>query len=225
MRNIVKYFITTGFLFFACSGLFAQKAVIRELSGTVELMRAGSTVWENAVHGGIITGDTIISTGFKSYALIGIENSLISVRPLTRLSFKEIAAAEGTETISVGLQAGRVKLDVSHRPGMKLSASVQTPMSTASTRGTIFEVNCFELWVFEGSIEYKGTSGSRVIVDSGGYSYIDERAGHAVYTKEMLLSSLKPAQPIAFDTYSSFTTDAAASDRKGAIDVGGIMDF
>jgi len=86
-------------------------------------------------------------------------------------------------------------------------------VATASTRGTVFEVGLFELWVIEGSIEYRGASGALIIVDAGGYSYIDDRTERVVFTKKMLLSSLSPVQPIAFDSFNSFT--GAAAQKSG----------
>jgi len=215
-------FITGILLLFAVSGVFGQRALIKELTGTVELKQPRSTVWENAALGQAIEGDTVISTGFKSYALIGIGNSAISVRTLTRLSFREIRAVAGTETINVSLQAGRVRLDVNPPAGAKSVFTVQTPPTTASTRGTIFEMGIFELWVIEGSIEYRGTSGAPVIVDAVGYSYVDERTGRVVFTKNMLLSSLSPVQPIAFDSFNSF---AGAAPQTSGLELGGEMEF
>ena len=217
-----KYKIIAGLLLLAVSGIFAQEAVIRELTGTVELKLAGSTAWVNAVRGQNVAVDSVISTGFKSNALIGIGNSIINVRPLTRLSIKELRASQNTETINVGLQAGRVRVDVNPPAGVRATASVQTPIATASVRGTVFEVGLFELWVIEGSVEYRGTSGGHVIVDAGGYSAVDERTGRVALIKGMLLDSLNPVQPIAFDSFNSFS---GAAQQKSEIDIGGEMEF
>jgi len=222
MRNITRFVIITVLLVFAVSGIFAQEAIIRELSGTVELKQPGSSAWVNAVQGQRVAGSTVISTGFKSNALIAIGNSVINVRPLTRLTLTEIRASQNTETINVGLQTGRVRLDVKPPAGVRTSATVQTPVATASTRGTVFEVGLFELWVIEGSIEYRGKSGAPVIVDAGGYSTIDERTGQVTLTKMVLIESLTPAQPIAFDSFNSFPI---AAKKSGGIEVGSGMDF
>ena len=210
-------------LLFAVSGAFGQRALIKDLAGTVEVKQPGASAREKAVQGQTIEGDTAISTGFKSNALIGIGSSVINVRPLTRLSFKEIRATAGTETISVGLQAGRVRLDLNPPVGAMGAYTVQTPPATASVRGTVFEMGIFELWVIEGSVEYRGTSGPSVIVDAVGYSYVDEKTGRAVLAKDMLLESLDPSQPIAFDSFHSFRGAAAQQTRE--IDVTGGMGF
>jgi len=223
MYMLKKCIIIAVLLLLAVSGGFSQEAVIRELAGTVELKLAGSTAWVNAVQGQSVAGSTVISTGFKSYALLSIGNSVINVRPLTRLSLTEISASQNAETINIGLQAGRVRLDVSPPAGVRSAAKVQTPVATASTRGTIFEVSIFELWVIEGSIEYRGSSGGHVIVDAGGYSTVDERTGRVAVTKAALLASLSPVQPIAFDRFSSFS--GATAQQKSGIELGGEMEF
>jgi len=217
-----KYKIIAGLLLLAVSGIFAQEAVIRELTGTVELKLAGSAAWVNAVRGQNVAVDSVISTGFKSNALLSIGNSIITVRPLTRLAIKELTASKNTETISVGLQAGRVRMDVKPPAGVMATTSVRTPIATASVRGTVFEVGLFELWVIEGSVEYRGTSGGHVIVDAGGYSAVDERTGRVVLTKGMLLASLSPVQPIAFDSFNSFS---GAAQEKNEIEIGGEIEF
>ena len=223
MGRLARFTIVVGLLLLVVSGVFAQEAIIRELLGTVELKPAGSAVWERAVQGQSVAVDTVVSTGFKSNALIGIGTSIINVRPLTRLSIRELSTSQGIETINVGLQAGRARFDVNPPAGNRTAFTVQTPPATASVRGTIFEVGLFELWVIEGSIEYRGSSGGPVIVDAVGYSYVDERTGRAVLTKWMLLDSLSPAQPIAFDSFSSFSGSAA--QQRSGIEVSGEMEF
>jgi hypothetical protein len=219
---MARLIIIAGLLLLAVSGVFAQEAVIRELLGTVELKPAGSPTWERAVQGQGIAESTVISTGFKSHALIGIGDSIINVRPLTRLSLTEIRASQNTETINVNLQAGRVRLDVNPPAGSRASFSIQTPMATASVRGTVFEAGLFELWVAEGSVEYRGSSGSHIVVDAGGYSTVSESTGRVGSTKGVLLDSLSPVQPIAFDSFNSFS---GAAKHKNEIEVGGEMKF
>ena len=199
-------------LLFTVSGVFAQentmRAVIRELTGTVELQQHGSGVWEKAVQGQTVMPDTIISTGFKSSAIIVAGDSTISVRPLTRLSFREISVSQGTETINVSLQAGRVRADVKQPSGTRSSFGVQSPVATASTRGTVFEISAFELRVVEGTVEYQSASSAPVLVDAVGYSYINEKTGNAVLPVAALNSDINPEPPIGNDVFYSFEIGA-----------------
>jgi hypothetical protein len=84
-----------GFLLFvmgvmSAALLGAQTAVIREISGTVEVKQPGAQGWEAAKEGQRLETASLISTGFRSTALLSIGNSDIAVRPLTRLSLEEI---------------------------------------------------------------------------------------------------------------------------------------
>ena len=223
MKNEAKLIIIWGLLLFAVPEAFAQEAVIRELTGTVEIKKPGSAVWENAMQGQTVPVDTIISTGFKSYAVISMGNSSLSVRPLTRFSLTELISSQAAETINVSLQAGRVRADVKPPSGTRSTFSVQTPPVTASVRGTIFEMDIYNLWVIEGSVEFRSASGTLAVVDSGGYNYVDERTGRVDFAKNTLLRSLDPDQPIAFDSFSSFQGAATRQNRE--IEVTGGLDF
>ena len=205
-------------ILFAVTGIFAQQrtqtppgqqAIIKDFTGTVELQLPNTTRWVTANKGQAMTVDTIVSTGFKSFAVITIGDSVLNVRPLTRLSIKELSTMAGTENINIGLQAGRVRADVNQPVGTNSNFAFQSPVATASTRGTIFEVDTCTLWVIEGSIEYTGTSGSPVVVDAGGFSYIDENSGKAAPPIETMHATLNPVPPIGSDLFNSF--DGAGS--------------
>jgi len=61
---------------------FAQSGVITEFSGTVELKPAKSASFVPAKTGDVVEADTIVSTGFRSTAVIKVGSSTIAVRPL-----------------------------------------------------------------------------------------------------------------------------------------------
>ena len=151
---------------------FAQNGVITELSGTVELKAAGGADFIAAQRGDEIARDTIVSTGFKSSALIRVGSSVLTVRPLTRLSLAEISASSGTETINVSLQTGRVKVDVNPPAGTRTTLKVQSPVATASVRGTSFEFDTQSLEVFEGTVAFESSEGGTMLVNAGGSSEI-----------------------------------------------------
>ena len=162
----------------ACTCAFAQNAgqgsgVIREFTGEVELKRAGASSFVPAKPGDTIAPDTIVSTGFKSAAVIQVGNSTIAVRALTRLSLAEIQSTSDTETLNVKLQTGRVKVDVKPPVGGKANCTVQGPSSTASVRGTSFEIDAFSLKVLEGSVAFRGTRGRDILIPAGMTSTLD----------------------------------------------------
>jgi len=147
--------------------------VIRELSGEVELKRSENSAFIKAKAGDTVSADTIISTGFKSTAIIVIGSSSITVRPLTRLSLAEIQSISDTETLNVKLQTGRVRVDVKPPAGTKANTTVQGPGATASVRGTSFEFDTYNLVVYEGGVAFQGGKGMNIRIPAGRSSTIN----------------------------------------------------
>jgi len=160
------------FLAGICVCAFAQNGVIKDLTGTVELRAAGASAFSPATAGAQIMADTIISTGFKSTALVEVGSVVIAVRPLTRLTLTEISAMQGAETLTMNLQAGRVRVDVNPPAGIKASVSVSSPTATASVRGTSFYFDTMNVSVLEGTVAFKGNIGYTVQVGAGSFSGI-----------------------------------------------------
>ena len=151
-----------------------ETGVIRELSGTVELKVSASSPFVAAKAGDQVMKDTVVSTGFKSNALLEVGSTLIAVRPLTRLTLTEIRSSAGNETLNVNLQAGRLKIDVTPPVGTKASVSISSPTATASVRGTSFEFDTMNLYVHEGNVSFAGNAGQRVSITTGNSAVVSE---------------------------------------------------
>ena len=188
-----SWFKKTGLFYtlFLVSGavlLFAQSptAVIREMSGTVELKKSGSAVWVPAQQGDLIDKATIVSTGFKSTASLVVGNSTLIVRPLTRLSLEELMIQNETEMININLSTGRIHANVKPPAGGRANFSVQSPTATASVRGTSFEMDTSSIQVLEGAVSYAPAAGvvsvinRPVTISAGQESWVDTNTGKAV---------------------------------------------
>jgi hypothetical protein len=175
--------------------LFAQSGVIRELTGDVSLKAAGSSSFTPASIGDAVDANTIVSTGFKSSALITIGSSTLAVRPLTRLSLSELQSTSGTETVNVNLQVGRVKVDVRPPAGTRANFTVRGPTATASVRGTSFEFDTVNLSVSDGIVAFQGSSGAAVPVPAGASSDVASADGKASIPAETTTASLLPPAP------------------------------
>jgi len=177
----MKRLFFTLILLSATVCVFAQNstAVIREITGTVEIKRSGSANWISARTGTTINKDDIISTGFRSSVVVAAGSSTIAVQPLTRLSLQEIISQSETETVNLNLNTGRVRVDVNPPPGRRTNMSVQTPSSTASVRGTSFEMDTTSIRVLTGSVSYASSASRPVTVSAGQESWVDA-AGTAV---------------------------------------------
>jgi len=189
-----KYYITVLLFILITACVFGQSGTIRELTGEVELKRAGTTTFVAASAGDTVAANTIISTGFRSTAIIAVGNSLITVRPLTRLTLAEIQSAENTENLNVNLQAGRVRVDVRPPAGGRSNVSVQSPSATASVRGTSFDMDVDSISVVEGSVIYSGNAGPAVMVAAGNSSHV-ETNGTTADPAVVTASSLAPPAP------------------------------
>jgi len=191
-----KKVLTLIVLIFLCAGFaFAQNGTITEITGTVEIKRAGSANFVPARVGEQLAWDTIVSTGFKSTALITAGSSVITVQPLTRLTLSELSSSAGTETINVGLQTGRVRVDVNPPAGTQTNMTVRAPSATASVRGTSFEFDTRNLQVHHGTVAFQGERGGTFLVSAGSTTSIlsDGRAADPIETNAAALTPLPPA--------------------------------
>ena len=197
-------------LFMAAFCVYAQNGIIREISGTVELKAPGSSSFALAKTGDALTRDTVISTGFKSTALVEAGSSYITVRPLTRLTLTELQASAGGETISVNLQAGRVRVDVNPPAGTRTSMAVTSPIATASVRGTSFIFDTRNLEVNHGTVDFLGNRGKPMLISAGSGSRIkdDGKAEDPIKTRS---GRLKPQAPVGKDPSGGITTGTAKS--------------
>jgi hypothetical protein len=178
---MMKRTIIAMFFLMAAAMVFAQnpEAVIREITGTVELKAGGSEDWKPASVGDRVAESTIISTGLKSTAILAIGSSTITVRPITRLSLDALMSQDNTETINVELRTGRMQVDVTPPTGSRAEFTVRTPSTTASVRGTKFDIDPVSLRVREGSVVYRSTAENTrpVIVSEGQSSQVDTNSG------------------------------------------------
>jgi hypothetical protein len=197
MRNIilVVLLLTAAVCVFAQTSSPAGAGVIKELSGDVQLKHAGSNDFVVARAGSEVAQNTIVSPGFKSTAIVAVGGTVITVKPLTRLSLAEIQRTSEVETLNVSLQAGRVRVDVNPPAGMKASTTVQSPSATASVRGTSFEFDTLNLTVNEGTVAYSGNIGPLAMVSAGGASFI-QIDGAPADPVSTIAESLIPPAPV-----------------------------
>jgi ferric-dicitrate binding protein FerR (iron transport regulator) len=177
--------------------IFAQeesRAVFREISGTVEVRAPGSAEWIPARQGESIAQAAVVSTGFKSTAVIAVGNSVLSVRPLTRLTVEEMQAARD-ERVNVSLQTGRIRVDVKPPIGGKTEFTVRSPSATASVRGTAFEFDGVRLRVDEGRVHVTGGDRSGVYVGVGHSVSADIETGRTISPAEVAREELVPSLP------------------------------
>jgi len=215
MKKVICVLLLTAVV---VGGAFAQAGEtgrIRELMGDVEIKRAGSSNYVRASAGDIIALNTLVSTGFRSSAVIEIGSSVITVRPLTRLSLAEIQKVENSENVHMELQSGRVRVDVKPPSGTRTTFNVQSPSATASVRGTSFEFDTVNLTVDEGRVIFVGNAGPGVIVDAGGASLISADATSADPV-DVITALLLPPSPQGAPPPEVIAPSSASSSSEGS---------
>jgi hypothetical protein len=148
------------FLVLLVPGLTAQtQAVVKEITGKVEIKAPGATAWLPAKPGQQLARGSFISTGFNSTAVLALGPSVLSVKPLTRLQLEELIAREGTVATSLFLKVGKVNAEVKTTEGLKQDFTVRSPVSTAAVRGTEFEFDGLTVRVINGMVYLINTTG------------------------------------------------------------------
>ena len=191
MRKILfaAIFILTGL------NVFSQDAFIDQLTGTVEIKHPGEGSFKDANKGDTVFQDTVISTGFKSYAIIKIGSTTITARPLTQLTLSEIQKSGETENLNVNLHTGRVRVDVKPPAGIRASTTLNGPTTSASVRGTSFEFDTDNLYVMEGAVSYTGNRGQDIIVRAGENSRL-KQSGQVAYPRDGRDQDLMPPSQV-----------------------------
>jgi hypothetical protein len=164
-KTIAVILLTTVF---AIGPVYAAdlSAAIRECTGTVEVKFPGGE-WIPAQAGMVLDSQTMISTGFKSNAVLTLSQSTLMVRPLTRLSLEELTSLAENEQVGLNLRAGRVRVDVVPPRDGTIDFKIISPMATASVRGTQFEFDAVNLTVLNGSVAYTGRDNATILAPAG----------------------------------------------------------
>nr|WP_298680926.1 FecR domain-containing protein [uncultured Treponema sp.] len=153
----------------------ALTATITEVAGKVEYKLPGKD-WVAAKTGTVLPAGSLISTGFKSTAILKTESATLTVKPVTRLSLEELVKSEGTTKTQMFLMAGRVKAEVTPRKGEQAEFKVKSPTATASVRGTGFEFDGQNLLVDHGAVQFESDTGIGIsqTVTSGEFSTLSQ---------------------------------------------------
>jgi hypothetical protein len=214
------------FIVFTAAGLAAQTpeqkppAVLRELSGRVEVMMPGNAEWIPAGAGMRIEQAALVSTGFRSTATLALGNSTIVIQPLTRLSLEEIIERQGNEAVNVYLRTGRVRAEVRPPAGGTIDFTLRSPVVTASVRGTVFDFDTVNINVTEGRVEFAGATGSLAVVRKGETSSVDEIRATVRAPVEEKAAALSPALPPGTETGTAAAGGGTAPvNPQGALDL------
>lgn len=136
--SVVKKILLAAVLCCAMASLCAMEVKVIEVTGKVEVQKADK--WVPVSKGDILPAGSVISTGFKSEALIAFDETVIKVKALTRLTIEQLFEKNGDKASSVYLDTGSISADVKPAENKRVGFSVKTPAATASVRGTSGDV-------------------------------------------------------------------------------------
>lgn len=154
------------------SSVFALSGEVMATSGKVEFQDQNGG-WKALKKGDAINEGTMVSTGFKSEATVKLGESVLTIRPLTRMTLTQLVEKEDTVNTELYLEVGSVKAEVNSLNNKKNGFKVKSPVATASVRGTVFEMG-EELVIVRGAVEYRtpvgqartGTEGQKLEIVS-----------------------------------------------------------
>ncbi len=152
--------ISAGILFALVLGsAHALDGQIVSISGKVEAQNQSGT-WIPLKAGDALVAGTMISTGFKSEATVKLGASVLTIKPLTRMTLTQLLEKEDTVDTELFLEVGNVKAEVNSLNNKKNGFTVRSPVATASVRGTVFEMG-EELVILQGAVVFTSPVGQK----------------------------------------------------------------
>ena len=136
--SVIKKLIIAAVLCCVFASLSAMEVKVVEVTGKVEVQSGNK--WVAVSKGDILSAGAVISTGFKSEAVLSFAETVIKVKALTRLTIEQLFEKDGDKASSVYLDTGSISADVKPAENKRVGFSVKTPAATASVRGTSGDV-------------------------------------------------------------------------------------
>ncbi|MDZ7794103.1 MAG: FecR domain-containing protein [Spirochaetia bacterium] len=195
-KTIPIILLLIAVLLLLAAPVYSVNAVIEETKGKVELKAIGGS-WRKAEVGMEIGLGTTVSTGFNANAKIAIGDTVLEVKPLTRMELEELIEKEGTIDTELNLKVGKIKANVRSSAGLQNNFKLRSAQSTAAVRGTVFVYDGYTLSVEQGRVSLSNKLGQVRSVGSGEQSSTD---GYSVPSHvEDAISSVFNLDPGALD--------------------------
>lgn len=136
-------------------------AVVRQLSGRVEVGRGEPPVWTPLATGQVVLPNERVRTGPDGRVELALEDSTLRVHENSLLALPPATA----DAVQVELESGRSLFDVLRREGRRFE--VRTPTVVVSVKGTRFGVEAGEqagvVSVYRGTVGVRATQASEVV--------------------------------------------------------------
>jgi hypothetical protein len=141
--------------------------VVDDIRGDV-YVRSSSGIWRTVAAGDTIYADERIVTGSNARVLLSIGPDTVRLSGYTNVKLESIRGSESEETrVEIAAGSLRAKVRTAGPERNRDRFTVQSPLATASVRGTDFDFNGVELMVYEGDVSLLNGLGQHHSVRAG----------------------------------------------------------
>lgn len=218
MKLSFKFLPLLAFAAFAGFSASALEAKFVSIEGKVEILEGG--MWIPIEEGDIIQEKgAVISTGFKSNAVVSVKGTNFTLGPLTRITIENMVAMENKDSTQIYIDSGSLKANVSSSDGRKVGFKVRSAVATASVRGTEFKVTSSgRLSVTQGLVSFGGPEAS-----SAEISKIEDNSTDVVPSEESNAGTVASANETSDGNVAAeehpkstpFTSSAEVGEKNG----------
>lgn len=210
-----KLIIIIAVLLLAAPLFAAENAVVKEVSGRVQVQVQGGT-WQDVSAGDEMPKGASISTGFGSSAVLEVGASELTVEAMTRMKLEELIQTQSTQTTGLYLRVGKVKANVKRDTGLSHDFQLRSPSSTAAVRGTEFTFDGKTVEVDRGAVAIIANNIAReMIVATGEKSTVSSTGKASNPVAEKVKESTTVASTVKTENTSAqseaSTTSSAAA--------------
>ena len=125
MKKILFVLVLSCLVF----SVFALDGIVVDVIGKVEKQYGDS--WIALKKGDVLSPGDVVSTGFKSEAVLSIGESTVTVNALTRLTVEQLYEKNKNHVSSVYLDTGSICADIKPVENKRVGFTVKTPAVTA----------------------------------------------------------------------------------------------
>ena len=145
------------------AGASAFDITFTKVTGKVEFLDGNE--WVQAEEGDVVDEGTVVSTGYKSGAVLQAKSAIMEIGPMTRITLEQLTEVNGKENTSLFIDSGTIQTQVESGNKFKVRSAV----ATASVRGTGFiQTADGELIVTENTVDYGLSEASEAQVGNAG---------------------------------------------------------
>lgn len=212
MKLSFKVLPLAAFFVFAGFSASALEAKFVSVDGKVEIFEGG--MWIPVEEGDIIQEKgAVVSTGFKSNAVVSVKGTNFTLGPLTRITIENMVSMENKDSTQIYIDSGSLKANVSSPDGRKVGFKVRSAVATASVRGTEFKVTSSgRLSVTQGLVSFGGPESSSAQISK------EEDRSSDIALREENVSEAADGQAAAEEDHpksTPFTSSAEVGEKNG----------